>query len=168
MNEKFLVLEQIIREDLGVIGEIYASLPPAPLSDEVTEETLIVIAYRLHRLYSAVENIFSNIAAAFENHLDDKAGWHRQLLVRMGLDLRPLRPAVISPETRDRLDDLRRFRHLFRSAYHLRLDFQRLSLVLAEVWEMRDPLEREIEEFLHFLHTAEPPAPAPAPQPKNR
>ena len=47
---------------------------------------MIVIAYRLHSLYIAFENIFRNIAASFENHLD-QAGWHRQLLQRMRLDL---------------------------------------------------------------------------------
>lgn len=32
----------------------------------------------------------------------DKAGWHRELLQRMRLDLTPLRPAVIDAEAYDR------------------------------------------------------------------
>ena len=62
MSEKFLVLERSVRDDFEAVEEIYAALAPAPLSGAETQEELIVVAYRIHALYSAVENIFRNIA----------------------------------------------------------------------------------------------------------
>ncbi len=151
MSERFLVLERSIREDLETVEEIYASIAPVPLSGNESQEALIVLAYRLHALYTAVENIFRNIAKAFENTIDDPAGWHTQLLRCMRLDLSPVRPAVIDGSTYEALDELRGFRHVFRSVYRLRLDPRRLSIVLEAAWEMREPLAKKIDDFLEFV-----------------
>jgi hypothetical protein len=78
MSDKFLVLERTIQEDLRVLERLYGDLGD-PHLETANEEILIVVAYRLHGLYSAFENIFRNIAAAFENHLDPSS-WHRQAL----------------------------------------------------------------------------------------
>ncbi len=94
MIEKLLVLERDIKRDLDVLDGLWSRLATASLAEDVAEEQLIAIGYRLHNVYGACENIFRNIAAAFENTLDDRSGWHAQLLHRMRLDLRPLRPAV--------------------------------------------------------------------------
>jgi hypothetical protein len=95
MNEKFLILERNVQADLAVVERIYSELGEPELSESDEQEALIVVAYRLHSLYSAFENIFRNIATSFENHLDPSS-WHRQLLERMRLDLSPVRPAVIA------------------------------------------------------------------------
>jgi hypothetical protein len=114
MNEKFLILERSVRADLEAIDQLFESLGTPDLSATVSEEKLIVIAYRLHSLYSAFENAFRNIAGMFENKLRDRAGWHRELLQRMKLDLIPIRPAVIDEEAYAKLDELLRFRNFFR------------------------------------------------------
>ncbi len=105
--------------------EIYASLDRYPDSPS-NEEQLIVIAYYLHNLYSAFESVFQHIAEAFENQVDDRSGWHAELLHRMTLEIEGVRPRLLGPETYDSLDELRRFRHLFRSAYRIHLDPERL------------------------------------------
>ena len=151
MNEKALVLERSIQNDLQAISNIFARLEKATLTDD--EETLIVIAYRLHSLYMAFENIFQQIAFTFENHLDEKSGWHSQLLQRMKLDLTPIRPAVIDDTTYIALDELRRFRHLFRTNYNIEFDRERLQLVLNKTHQLRDLYEVQINRFLKFLKT---------------
>lgn len=98
MNEKILLLERSLRNDLEAIQRIYGELGTELVTEGTAEETLIVRAYRLHNLYNACENLFRNIAATFENQIDDHRGWHSQLLQRMKLDLMPLRPAVIDDE----------------------------------------------------------------------
>src|ERR671938_1630563 len=95
MSEKYLVLARSIQHDLQAIERIYQLIDEPDLSDNTGEESLIVLAYRLHNLYNAFENIFQNIASTFENNLDDASRWHVQLLQRMRLDVRPIRPAVI-------------------------------------------------------------------------
>jgi len=71
--------------------------------------------------YNTFENIFRNVAAVFENSVDDVERWRVRLLERMRLDVLPLRPAVIDDAAYDALDELRRFRHLFRHAYSVKL-----------------------------------------------
>src|SRR6185295_4682768 len=124
------------------------------IDESESQDSLIVIAYRLHSLYTAFENIFRNISAAFENHLE-QAGWHRQLLQRMRLDLTPLRPSVIDAEAYDRLDEMLRFRHVFRTMYGLDLDPLRLRVVLRKALELKPLYRPQIERFLEFLRAME-------------
>lgn len=154
MNEKFLVLERNIQADLEAIGEIYEALGAPEIDESESQESLIVIAYRLHSLYTAFENIFRNISASFENHLE-QASWHRQLLQRMRLDLSPLRPAVIDAEAYERLDEMLRFRHVFRTMYGLDLDALRLGVVLRKALELKHLYRPQIEKFLEFLRGLE-------------
>jgi ribonuclease HepT-like protein len=151
MSDKFLVLERTIQEDLRVLEQLYGELGD-PHLETADQETLIVVAYRLHGLYSAFENVFRNIAGAFENHFDPSS-WHRQVLQRMRLDLSPVRPAVIDDEAYEKLDELVRFRHLFRTGYGLRLDASRLELVVQKALELKSIYRPQIERFLEFLRT---------------
>lgn len=151
MNEKILVLSNSIRRDMDSIASIYEELARHPLQQDTDADTLIVIGYQLHNLYNAFENIFQNIAAVFENSVDDVSQWHTQLLERMRLDVMPLRPAVIDDEAYDALDELRRFRHLFRHAYSLKLDPARLQLVTQKALSLKATYRPQLEQFLEFL-----------------
>lgn len=157
MSEKLLLLQRSIQNDLELIEGLYEALGGEAPTHEVPEERLIAVAYRLHNLYNAFENIFRNVARSFENTLDDQTGWHRQLLQRMRLDLSPVRPAVIDDEAYEKLDELRRFRHLFRAAYGVKLDPERLSLVFRKALELRSPASRQVESFLDFVRDLQPP-----------
>lgn len=52
----------------------------------------------------------------------DQTRWHRELLDKIFLDIKSLRPAVLPPEVRSVLNDLLGFRHVFRHAYDFKLD----------------------------------------------
>ncbi len=151
MDAKILILVNSIRRDLGAIAAIYDELDRHPLTMDVGEDTLIVIAYHLHNLYNAFENIFQNIAAVFENSVDDVERWHAQLLERMQLDAMPLRPAIIDDTAYDALDELRRFRHLFRHAYMIDLDPQRLQLVIRKALALKAIYVDQVGHFIDFL-----------------
>ena len=151
MREKILVLERNVAEDLEAIDRIFAALAPVELDRETPQEECIVVGYRLHNLYNAFENIFRNVAHAFENSLEERSGWHTELLRRMRLDLRPIRPAVIDAEAFEKLDELRRFRHLFRSLYTDEIDPLRMTIALQKARELRRIWPASIEAFLDFL-----------------
>lgn len=151
MRETMLLLERRIQDDLRTIEEIYQALDGTALSSSASEEAVIVAGYRLHNLYNAIENIFGSVAEAFENQLHDRSRWHRDLLRRMTLDLLPVRPAVIDEHSYQRLDELLRFRHLFRAAYGIQLDPERIALVLRKAMELREPFAKQIGEFLDFV-----------------
>jgi hypothetical protein len=151
MQEKVLVLISSIRQDLETIAEIFEALACHPLEVDADDDRLIVVGYRLHNLYNAFENVFEGIAAVFENSIDEAGRWHVQLLERMRLDTMPLRPAVIDDAAYDALDELRRFRHLFRHAYGTRLDAARMQLVARRAMVLEGLYQEQLGRFVGFL-----------------
>lgn len=75
----------------------------------------IVAGYYLHVIYGLFEGMLRRITLVFGNHVQDESRWHAQLLRRMTLNVPEVRPAPISDELYRFLDELRRFRHLFRN-----------------------------------------------------
>lgn len=96
-----------------------------PTDDEMAA---MAVAYLLHNLYTAFEGYFFRIAKCFENSIDD-ASWHRELIERMKIEVPGIRPAIIDAELEEQLDELRRFRHLFRNLYKSQLKPHRVQEV---------------------------------------
>ncbi len=94
------------------------------------------LGYTLHTVYTTMENYFLRISKTFENHLPPRA-WHRQLIDAMQLELPGIRPAFMSGELAAIADDLRGFRHVFRSMYEINLDPDRMSLIQKKIPRMQ-------------------------------
>ena len=110
------------------------------------------IGYLLHNLYTVFESIFKNIARTFGNTPGGTQTWHAALLRRMTLEIEGVRPRVIGSECYHALDELRRFRHLFRHAYTLELDWDRMELVLHKLNSgLRPRYREEMGAYLRFL-----------------
>jgi len=90
MNETMRVLKADIAAARQTIEQTYLGLARY---EGITwnEEQTIVIAYHLHNLYSAFEDVFQRVAETFENQVSDKTRWHAQLLRRMTLDIEGIR-----------------------------------------------------------------------------
>jgi len=143
-------LKADIAADLAAIAEIYQALARCG-TDLSAESQRIMTAYYLHNLYCAFESIFQRIAEVFGNHISDRAGWHADLLRRMTLDIEGLRPRLLSESAYDALDELRRFRHIFRNAYRLHLDADRLALVYRRARVLEHAYQADMGRFLAFL-----------------
>lgn len=150
MNGEIRMLKAEIEADLESIAEIYTALD-RHRSKLDTEEGRIAAAYYLHNLYNAFENIFRRVAKTFGNEIGEDSGWHADQLRRMRLDIPGVRPHLIDAPAYDCLDELRRFRHIFRSAYRLELDADRLALVLKKAQALREIYRTEMAAFLSFL-----------------
>ena len=150
MDTQIRTLKADIKADLKAIADIYTALNRYS-SMPTGEEQLIAVAYYLHNLYCAFESIFQRVARVFGNQISDQAGWHANLLRRMALDIEGLRPRMLGEQAYDSLDELRRFRHLFRSAYRLRLDVERLALVYKRSKILEQVYPTDIDRFLDFL-----------------
>jgi len=150
MNAQIRTLKADIAADIQAVTEIYASLNAYP-DTPTGQEQVVTVAYYLHNLYCAFESIFQRVAEAFENQIPDRTTWHVELLHRMTLDIEGIRPRLISPAAFDSLDELRRFRHLFRSAYRLRLDPERLALVRRKARALEAIHRADMDRFLAFL-----------------
>lgn len=152
MNEPLRLLQAEIRDDMQTLAAAYQKLQQ--LSQRpLDQETAILVAYYLHVIYGLFENLFTRIAANFGNHVDNSTQWHTLLLKRMTLEIAEIRPPVISQEMFGYLDELRRFRHLFRNAYVLHFDLDRLRLVLRDAWQLQKIYQTELNAFLDFLNS---------------
>ncbi len=84
------------------------------------------MAYKIHNLYGACEQLFETVASFFENQIGGSR-YHVDLLRRMKTKLKGVRPALISSSTYKLLDKLRGFRHFFRHAYKAELDVDKID-----------------------------------------
>jgi hypothetical protein len=150
MNEQIKLLKAEIYDSSDAIATAYEKLNEVSQQD-YDEDTCILIAYHLHVIYGLFENLFTRIAANFGNHIDDSTQWHALLLKRMSLEIPDVRPAVISQNTYLMLDELRRFRHLFRNAYVLTFDPDKLRLVVRDAVRLETSYPEDIALFQTFL-----------------
>jgi len=112
------------------------------------------LAFRLHNLYCAFEDLFKIVAETFENQIDEKSRYHAELLKRMAIEIEGIRPALLSPETVRLLDNLRSFRHFFRWAYASELDERKLRLVLEDALMLKDKYRQDIALFIRKLKSS--------------
>lgn len=109
------------------------------------------VAYQIHNLYNAAEDLLKLVAAHFENQISDTVRWHTALLQRMSQEIPGTRPALLSEESYILLNSLRGFRHFFRHAYGVPIDYSQLQINLDKARQLRTCLEQDIERFLNSL-----------------
>jgi hypothetical protein len=114
------------------------------------EMATMAVAYLLHNLYTALEGYFYRVAKHFENSLDDSS-WHRELIDRMRIDVPGIRPALITVDMVEPLDELRRFRHLFRNLYKSRLKTERVMEISGTIAPLIQDFARCHQLFIEWL-----------------
>jgi len=149
------LLIQELGNDLGYVREASALCERAEARTESSgwsdEMNLLALGSALHNLYNAFEGYFLRVTKFFENNLD-KQSWHRDLLDRMALELPGVRPALITKrEMIERLDELRRFRHVFRNLYKTRLHPSKVRIVLDEARGLASDFTETHEGFIAWL-----------------
>jgi hypothetical protein len=139
------VLRREVAADCAVATEAFAQAE-ARVRDGAARD-LEAAAFQLVRCYNALEQAALRVAKAFENQIEDDAGWHTEVMRRLTLDLPGIRPAVFQPMDLSRLRELRAFRHLIVHAYELLLDRERMSRLLREGNEVFAHLEKRYANF---------------------
>lgn len=87
----------------------------------------------------------------FENNVSDTTRWHSLLLLRMTQVVEGVRPAVISMESYALLNAVRAFRHFFRHAYGVPIDFAQLQSNLTKAQQLKPLLDKDFNRFLQDL-----------------
>lgn len=117
------------------------------------EYQFAALGYTLHNLYTAFESFFLRVAKFFENNLD-QTEWHSALLERMTLDIRGVRPALVTIDFSNRIGELMRFRHLFRNLYKTPLIPQKVLFAnryADGIVEEFTPFYEKFDRFLQDL-----------------
>lgn len=108
------------------------------------------LGYTIHNVFNLIENYATRIAKLFENQVDP-ASWHRDLIERMQIEIAGVRPALWDRDLAGRVDELRRFRHVFRNMYANDLDPRRVAAVQETLPETIARFFSAHDRFLHDL-----------------
>ena len=119
-NTDFVLFEAELREHYNTVQQIYERINSRQSTFKNTSEGVDSMAYQIHNLYGAYEELFETAANFFENQIEG-ARYHADLLRRMKIRIEGMRPNLLSESTYRLLDELRRFRHFFRHAYGVEL-----------------------------------------------
>lgn len=109
------------------------------------------VALNLHGFYSGLERIFELIAKNIDCHIPSGEMWHRGLLKQMGQEIEEVRPAVISTNAVEFLDELRRFRHLVRNVYTFNLVPEKIEPLIKGIFSQWPQMKLELLAFADFL-----------------
>ncbi len=115
------------------------------------EDYLGSVAFDLHSFYQGVERIFEAFAKSIDRTVPSGDRWHKVLLAQMTEEIRGIRPALISEETRTALENYRTFRHLARNIYTFNLDARRIETLVENLPDTVEKVCQDISAFLDFL-----------------
>ena len=105
-----------LRAQLRLLERVHRRLQERVASGLDTPGQLDSVAYQIHNLYCAAEDLLKLIAPAFENRIGSSGEWHRTLLLRMSELVPDIRPALLSEKLFDTINRLRGFRHFIHHA----------------------------------------------------
>ena len=152
MKDKLEITEMIseIEKELGNLRSLKSELIEIKgKSDMISRRAQGSI---LHDFYNCCERIFRRIAEDInERKAEDSEKWHRKLLVRMTMEIKDIRPIVISDELAAELDDYLGFRHVFRNIYGFELRGERVVRLIEKFDRVLDRFTQEMNSFLGFL-----------------
>ncbi len=153
MDENTLIIFKTdINAQMELIKKIHQTLNNRSIG--LTADDMIrleSVAYHIHNLYSAVEDLLKIVATYFENNITETAKFHIALLTRMTQNIPVIRPALISQETFLILNSLRGFRHFFRHAYGTPIEYEQLKNNLDKSMNILPLLEQDVDTFFNTI-----------------
>jgi uncharacterized protein YutE (UPF0331/DUF86 family) len=69
----------------------------------------------------------------------------------MCIEVPGVRPAIISIELKEKLEEYRGFRHVVRNVYTYRLDPEKVKPLVKSIRSVRKKLEKELSGFAGFI-----------------
>lgn len=151
-KERLAVLETDIRRQQKKIEAVYREIVQRKKGYTKDRVILESLAFQLHNLYCAFEDLFRIVANHFENHIIEQTAWHKELLDRMQTEIQGIRPALISEAAYEFLNELRGFRHVFRHAYGIKLEPARIKIVLQKALALKKIYQKNIAAFIKKLN----------------
>jgi hypothetical protein len=113
-------------------------------------KTLAYLAVSVSQYYNAFEDLLERAARVFEGPPGGEA-WHTELLRRATMDLPSLRPALVPAKALPDAFTLLKFRHFLRHSYAVKLDAQKLAVVITALSGFHPVLVDSLNEFRRFL-----------------
>ena len=143
INQEILSLEALLRE--------LETLKPRLAQKEISNLDLRAAGSILHDFYNGVENIFRRVAQELNGGLPAGEDWHKQLLTDMSLDVKGVRPPLVSEDLKLKLQKYLGFRYIFRNVYGFHLEQEQIKVMVKEFPRILSWLRREIAAFQEYL-----------------
>lgn len=153
MKDTYLAVAGRIRQELQELTEVVERTTNIwqRASRSADDYYVDATALNLHGFYAGVERIFEIIADRIDRAKPTGAYWHQELLQQMAAEIPRVRPAVLSSETRDKLDRYRGFRHVVRNVYTFNLDAEQVEVLVRQLQPTMDRVSHDLLEFADFL-----------------
>ncbi len=116
--------------DLETLDQVAARIAKARGTQTDTESDDAARAYlatELHRYYTALESVLERILRCVDGSVAAGTTWHRDLLRQASRQVPETRPAILGAAVVAELSHLLSFRHFFRHAYAVELDWDELE-----------------------------------------
>lgn len=150
--EKYKILASYFDKQLPIIERLYHEIIRVDVS---LYSDRFVFALKTQQFYTALEDLFKQIAKAFENHIRELSSFHKELLLRMNLEIAKIRPAVLSKPSLLLLDKVLAFRHFIRHAYDCELDELQLRQLQTKLQNEFRQVELDLQCFRKYIQKLE-------------
>ena len=108
---------------------------------------IIGVAGTLQSFYQNLERIFAIIVKEIDEEAPTGGGWHKKLLMQVSRET-DKRPAVISKELKEELDEYLGFRHVQRNIYSHNLKWEEFEHLVIKLEDVKNRFKKEVNSFL--------------------
>lgn len=116
-----------------------------------TDVYLDSLVHNIENFYMGIEEIFKRIAIFTGEGIPDGSRWHSGLIKGMARDIPGVRPSVIEQETKNLLDEYRKFRHLVRNIYTFNIIPEKVMKLARCITKVFNAFKKNINDFLNFI-----------------
>lgn len=153
MNSRYLTLSGRIKQEISEIKMSIERAKKAWIRAKKSSDPLYLdsVALNLHDFYSGLERVFELIAENLDETKPTGGNWNQELLRQMAAEIPKIRPAVISRDLKQKLDEYRAFRHIVRNVYAHNFKAERIEKLVENIDELIKATEKELLDFCNFL-----------------
>ena len=109
-------------------------------------------ALALQHYYTCLETAFKRIVREIDETSITGEQWHKVLLEHMAVKVEGVRPAFFDRKAKEKLDRLRRFRHLVRHGYEREPDWEQMLPLVNLMNELNEVLDESFADFIDYLY----------------
>lgn len=153
MRKKYLILCQNINNELEEINKAVQRAKKAWEFAQKKDEILYLdsLALNLHSFYNGIERIFERVAENIDEFKPGNINWHQEILNQMTLEVPNVRPALISQDLKEKLDEYRAFRHVVRNIYSHNFKVDKMKNLIESIDKIYNEIESNFQDFCKFL-----------------
>lgn len=153
MKEQLLRLARRIRDEFTELAQVVDRVQKGWQQAQLSSDSLYLdsVALNLHGFYAGLERLFELIGATVDRSVPQGANWHQMLLEQMTAEIANIRPAAISENSRDALEEYRGFRHIVRNIYSYKFDPVKVQHLVERIPGVFEQVRSELLSFADFL-----------------